>query len=430
MSASPPGLVPPAPNDPTAVIGSRVVAGLVDGLLFLLMILFVAPGPLSPLAEYAENNDDLSQEEACDLVEQNDDAASGMCLTLGDRVYWTDSSDRPIQAAVELGFVIVYILWQGLTGLTPGKLLLGLRTVNAEGRAPGIGRSFLRTLMWIVDGFPYCLPLVGFITALTSTAHRRVGDMAAGTFVVAKADVGRPVVVPGYNTGAGAGPTPTATAPYGTPTVYPNTPPYQPTGQPSGQPSGGAWGAPPTAPMPTWGAPPAAPPVAPQATPPAPTSPPLAPEAAPVAPAQPEAPTAPMPFGEGADPADFETPAPAPTPSPAPAAEPAPEAESPAEDETGPTQVEAEAGAIAAPQPDTEAAPAGDAEAAAAEAEPSEAPASDEAATETPDEPPAQKEDSPYQPQWDAARGAYIQWDPNRSRWLQWDDTAKEWNPI
>ena len=34
------------------------------------------------------------------------------------------------------------------------------------------------------------------------------------------------------------------------------------------------------------------------------------------------------------------------------------------------------------------------------------------------------------EPQWDAARNAYIQWDGVNSRWMQYDQTAGAWKPI
>jgi hypothetical protein len=73
----------------------------------------------------------------------------------------------------------------------------GIRTVRDDGRPPGLLKALVRWLLWIVDGFPYVLPLVGFITALTTVGHRRVGDMAAGTYVVRSSAAGSPVVVPG-----------------------------------------------------------------------------------------------------------------------------------------------------------------------------------------------------------------------------------------
>ena len=58
-------------------------------------------------------------------------------------------------------------------------------------------KALVRWVLWIVDGFPYFLPLVGFIVGLTTVGHRRVGDMAAKTFVVRRAAMGSPIVVPG-----------------------------------------------------------------------------------------------------------------------------------------------------------------------------------------------------------------------------------------
>lgn len=36
----------------------------------------------------------------------------------------------------------------------------------------------------------------------------------------------------------------------------------------------------------------------------------------------------------------------------------------------------------------------------------------------------------PTQPQWDAARGAYIQWDQVGQRWMQFDQATQQWQPI
>ncbi|MEA2457250.1 MAG: hypothetical protein QOC95_222, partial [Thermoleophilaceae bacterium] len=72
-------------------------------------------------------------------------------------------------------------------------LAVGIRVVNSEGRPPGVLRAILRSILYIVDGFPYIIPyLVGFIVALNSARNQRVGDMAAGTFVVDKAAMGAP----------------------------------------------------------------------------------------------------------------------------------------------------------------------------------------------------------------------------------------------
>jgi hypothetical protein len=72
--------------------------------------------------------------------------------------------------------------------------------------------------------------------ALTSRGHRRVGDMAAKTFVVGGQYMGHPIAVPGMTTQY---------------TVYPDPGGQPPAEQPQ------TWAPPPTwGPAPTWGAPP------------------------------------------------------------------------------------------------------------------------------------------------------------------------------
>ena len=197
--AAPPGAPAATSSDPTAVFGRRCAAVVVDFLLYLLIMSFVTPTPLSPLAEYYE--DVPAGVDACEVVRDNEDVSG--CLEIGDRVYFTDSGDVVIQFVVWLAVVLAYVLVQGATGYTPGKAIFGLRAVNEQGESPGFGRSLVRSLLWIVDAAPYCIPgLVAFITGLSTKGHRRVGDMAAKTFVVGKNHTG-PVVVPGLTTAGG-----------------------------------------------------------------------------------------------------------------------------------------------------------------------------------------------------------------------------------
>jgi uncharacterized RDD family membrane protein YckC len=91
---------------------------------------------------------------------------------------------------------VLLVVVQGLTSLTVGKALLGLRTIRADGRPPGILACFVRTTLWVLDGAPWFVPLLGPIVALRSIGHQRLGDMAADTFVVGARDAGRPVVMP------------------------------------------------------------------------------------------------------------------------------------------------------------------------------------------------------------------------------------------
>jgi uncharacterized RDD family membrane protein YckC len=91
-----------------------------------------------------------------------------------------------------LAWLAVFVVAQGLTGATPGKVLVGVRVVDEHGRPPGMARALVRSLAWIVDGFPYLVPFVGFVTAAADGDGRRVGDRWAGTYVVASDLAGDP----------------------------------------------------------------------------------------------------------------------------------------------------------------------------------------------------------------------------------------------
>jgi uncharacterized RDD family membrane protein YckC len=83
------------------------------------------------------------------------------------------------------------VWWQGRTGASPGKSLVGLRVVDATGQPCGTGKAATRWVLWIVDGFPYCVPLVAFFMVFTNADQRRVGDRVAGTWVIDRHQVGR-----------------------------------------------------------------------------------------------------------------------------------------------------------------------------------------------------------------------------------------------
>jgi uncharacterized RDD family membrane protein YckC len=85
-----------------------------------------------------------------------------------------------------------WVWWQGRTGASPGKQMVGLRVVDATGQPCGTGKAAVRWVAWLVDGFPYCLPVVGFVMIFTNADQRRLGDRWAGTWVVLADAVGRP----------------------------------------------------------------------------------------------------------------------------------------------------------------------------------------------------------------------------------------------
>jgi uncharacterized RDD family membrane protein YckC len=201
---------PQAPSDPTAVTGRRIGAFFIDAAIAIVAftLIFV---PLATKRTVEETLalpgchrklDDYSQVE-CD---------NRQVVRIGDTVYEADGGPT---FGLDLVFVFVYFgLLPGLAGVTLGKLLTGIRVVDESGAVAGIGRSLIRWLVFAVDG-PLSLFLCGLLTSLLTKGHRRLGDMAAGTYVVAAASVGRPIALaapmpayPGPPSPAGASPPP------------------------------------------------------------------------------------------------------------------------------------------------------------------------------------------------------------------------------
>jgi hypothetical protein len=325
---------------------------------------------------------------------ETDPRALANCWVIDDTAWETAGIGLLPGIAGWVASFLLFVVLQGLTGFTPGKLLTGIRNVREDGRAPGILKAFVRWILWIVDGFPYIFPLVGLITALSTPGHRRVGDMAAKTFVVRRAAMGSPILVPGMTApvvpayagapGAWSAPPPPGGSwapppPQGPP---PQGSPPQGAPQPSSDPSNAGWAAPASAPDP------------------APASPawPVGEEAA----STPETSTS-QPEGESDEPAH--------------AAPTEPEADRDRTEAADTSGWAESSPAHAASSPDTEP----DDTTADAPSPASDAPetAGDEATAAAPAAAP--------EPQWDAARGTYIQWDPAQQRWLQWDEAASSW---
>ncbi len=79
-------------------------------------------------------------------------------------------------------FIIFHIIWNGQT---PGKRLVGIRVVDSHGSGASTMAYVLRGLIWPLDAF-LSIPIpIGLLLISLTSRCRRLGDMAAGTLVLA-----------------------------------------------------------------------------------------------------------------------------------------------------------------------------------------------------------------------------------------------------
>lgn len=185
-------------RDPTAVMGRRIAAWLIDIVIYGVIVSVANMIGIIGAVLHFETTDfatSAAAEDYCDdLMEEGTS-----CVVSGTTVDVVEFGGIvPILGLVVVGAVLAGLL-PGLTGWSLGKLAVGLRIVNKDTfNHAGIGANMLRWLCWIVDSFPF-IPLVGLVTGLVNKGHRRVGDMAAKTLVIHKDDAGRPVRIAGVN---------------------------------------------------------------------------------------------------------------------------------------------------------------------------------------------------------------------------------------
>lgn len=135
------------------VTGRRILATVVDGLIFGLLFVVMA-------------------------------ALFGTITRTGAFGWDASMPDLPSVAYAVL-VVLYYVLMEGYLGQTVGKMLMSIKVVREDdGGVPGFRAATIRTLLRIVDGlFSY---LVAFVTVQISGKNQRLGDMAAHTLVVRK----------------------------------------------------------------------------------------------------------------------------------------------------------------------------------------------------------------------------------------------------
>ncbi|MER2133529.1 MAG: RDD family protein [Arthrobacter sp.] len=110
-------------------------------------------------------------------------------------------------AAGAAGYLAWIWLWEAARGQTPGNRVMGLRTVNEDGLAPGIGSVLVRNLLLAVSAVTVVGPWILTVSNLWDHPTRRQGwhDKAARTLVV-DVRAGRNPLLTGGRWAGGAAP--------------------------------------------------------------------------------------------------------------------------------------------------------------------------------------------------------------------------------
>lgn len=83
----------------------------------------------------------------------------------------------------------------GGRGATPGKRVLGLRVVQSTGAPITVGQAIVRNFLRFIDGMPWFTYGFGVTSCLATRHFQRLGDLAAGTFVIYDQAPVLPIVV-------------------------------------------------------------------------------------------------------------------------------------------------------------------------------------------------------------------------------------------
>ncbi len=157
-------------RDPTQVVTRRCVAFVIDAFL-----LAVIPALTVLVVGHAE----LRRGDCPDPFPPGRN-----CIAFKNEVMLIDkSSSFVFLGMLVVLYLVVFVAVQGATGASPGKALLGIRVIRPDGTTPGLLRSGVRVVAWVVDGLVLLVPVALWAAWLTP-GHRRVGDWVAGTFVV------------------------------------------------------------------------------------------------------------------------------------------------------------------------------------------------------------------------------------------------------
>jgi uncharacterized RDD family membrane protein YckC len=88
--------------------------------------------------------------------------------------------------------IAYFVVLEGAFGRTLGKLITGTIVIDRDGRAPGMAKALVRTLLRLVEVNPVLIGgLPAGIALLVTLRHQRLGDLLAGTYVVPKKHLNR-----------------------------------------------------------------------------------------------------------------------------------------------------------------------------------------------------------------------------------------------
>ncbi len=106
-----------------------------------------------------------------------------------------------VYGIITIGYFILFeYFW---SGSTPGKVNQGIRVVRKDGRPVTIVDSVVRNVLRFVDLLADIYPF-GLVFMFIDSKNRRLGDLAAGTYVVFDREARKPDIQRVLNTGASA----------------------------------------------------------------------------------------------------------------------------------------------------------------------------------------------------------------------------------
>lgn len=201
-------------TDPTKVMGSRIGAYIVDAILGV-VLLFVLGAAFGVSSYHSfETASSFEADRICTQIKASSEFGvprtsenptgnieQPTCFTVGSTIWYASTSDAAATNLRVSGLALTisalnYVVLTAITGGSVGKLLFGLRVAVPSGAKAGVGRNILRWILLVVD--TACCFIPGLVSSLNSKGHRRIGDMAAGTYVVHRSAMGRVLNIPGH----------------------------------------------------------------------------------------------------------------------------------------------------------------------------------------------------------------------------------------